>query len=59
VSESVAVWTFATALPFGSAAGSAGLTNMRDRVTAVGGELDLASAPGQGAVVTGSVPIAA
>jgi signal transduction histidine kinase len=35
----------------------AGLTNMRDRVTAVGGELNVASAPGRGAVVTGSVPI--
>jgi signal transduction histidine kinase len=35
-----------------------GLVNMRDRVTAVGGELDVASASGQGVVVTGSVPIA-
>jgi signal transduction histidine kinase len=35
----------------------AGLTNMRDRVTAVGGELEVASTPGEGAVVSGSVPI--
>jgi signal transduction histidine kinase len=36
----------------------AGLTNMRDRATAVGGELDVVSEPGRGALVTGSVPIA-
>jgi signal transduction histidine kinase len=35
----------------------AGLTNMRDRLTAVGGELTIASAPGRGAVVKGSAPI--
>ena len=35
----------------------AGLTNMRDRVTAVGGELDVVSDPGRGARVTGSIPL--
>jgi signal transduction histidine kinase len=35
----------------------AGLTNMRDRVSAVGGELDVVSDPGRGALVTGSVPL--
>jgi signal transduction histidine kinase len=34
----------------------AGLTNMRDRVTALGGALDVTSAAGAGAVVTGSIP---
>jgi signal transduction histidine kinase len=34
-----------------------GLTNMRDRVTAVGGDLSVASEPGRGVVVAGSVPI--
>jgi signal transduction histidine kinase len=42
---------FAEAIP------GAGLTNMRDRVTAVGGDLDVASEPGRGVVVAGSVPI--
>ena len=35
----------------------AGLTNMRDRVTALGGDLEVASAAGAGAVVTGSIPV--
>jgi signal transduction histidine kinase len=35
----------------------AGLTNMRDRLVAIGGELTIASEPGRGAVVRGSVPI--
>jgi signal transduction histidine kinase len=34
----------------------AGLTNMRDRLGAIGGELTIASEPGRGAVVRGSVP---
>jgi signal transduction histidine kinase len=34
----------------------AGLTNMRDRIEAVGGRLLVRSAPGGGTVVTGSVP---
>jgi signal transduction histidine kinase len=39
------------------AAGSGtGLTNMRDRISAVGGDLELSAAPGQGAAVIGSVP---
>jgi signal transduction histidine kinase len=36
----------------------AGLTNMRDRVSTVGGDLQLVSGPGGGAVVSGSVPVA-
>ncbi|HKP21101.1 MAG TPA: histidine kinase [Thermoleophilaceae bacterium] len=34
-----------------------GLTNMRDRVSAVGGDLELSAAPGEGAAVIGSVPL--
>jgi signal transduction histidine kinase len=34
-----------------------GLTNMRDRLAAVGGELDISSSPNEGTVVTGRVPI--
>ena len=34
----------------------AGLTNMRDRIEAVGGSLSVRSAPGGGTVVSGSVP---
>jgi signal transduction histidine kinase len=44
----------------GLAAGSppgAGLTNMRDRVTALGGDLEVWSAGGAGVVVTGSIPV--
>jgi len=40
-----------------AAAPGAGLTNMRDRLTAVGGELSIRSSEG-GTVVTGSVPLA-
>jgi signal transduction histidine kinase len=40
-----------------SSPAGAGLTNMHDRLAAVGGELTITSAPGRGAVVTGSVPI--
>ena len=36
-----------------------GLTSMRDRLAAVGGRLTVRSAPGQGTVVSGTVPIAA
>ena len=35
----------------------AGLTNMRDRLAAVGGELEISSAADQGTVVTGTVPL--
>jgi signal transduction histidine kinase len=35
----------------------AGLTNMRDRIEAVGGRLVVRSAPGEGAAVSGSVPL--
>ena len=35
----------------------AGLTNMRDRVGAVGGTLEIASAPGRGTHVIGTIPV--
>jgi signal transduction histidine kinase len=35
----------------------AGLRNMRERIAAVGGELRIHSAPGEGATVSGSVPL--
>jgi len=35
----------------------AGLTNMRDRLAAVGGELEIRSEPGRGTVVAGAVPL--
>ena len=37
----------------------AGLTNMADRVDALGGRLEVASAPGTGTRIAGSVPVAA
>ena len=36
-----------------------GLLNMRDRIEAVGGRLAIASAPGRGTTVSGSVPLPA
>jgi signal transduction histidine kinase len=36
---------------------SGGLTNMRDRVAAVGGRLRIHSAPGSGTAVAGSIPV--
>jgi signal transduction histidine kinase len=36
----------------------AGMTNMRDRLAAVGGEVEITSVPGEGTVVTGTVPLA-
>ena len=36
--------------------GGFGLTSMRDRIAAIGGELEISSAPGQGAHVRGTVP---
>jgi signal transduction histidine kinase len=36
-----------------------GLQGIEDRLAAIGGRLDVASAPGRGATVSGSVPIAA
>jgi signal transduction histidine kinase len=36
----------------------AGTTNMRDRIDALGGRLDITSRPGSGAVVAGAVPAA-
>ena len=37
---------------------SAGVQNMADRIGALGGELRIASAPGQGTAVTGTIPLA-
>jgi signal transduction histidine kinase len=39
-------------------AGGDGLTNMRDRLAAVGGELEIRSAPGSGTVIAGTIPLA-
>ncbi len=41
----------------GEVAEGAGMTNMRDRLAAVGGELEIRSAVGRGTVVTGTVPL--
>ena len=38
-------------------ANGSGLTNMRDRLAAVGGHLEIESKPGSGTRVTGEVPI--
>jgi signal transduction histidine kinase len=38
--------------------GGAGMQNMRDRVGALDGRLTIASSPGEGTVVSGSVPLA-
>jgi len=42
-----------------SAARGAGMTNMRDRLDALGGTLDVASEPGRGTQVSGCVPVGA
>jgi len=34
------------------------LTNMRDRLAAVGGALEISSAPGEGTAIRGRVPVA-
>jgi signal transduction histidine kinase len=36
-----------------------GLQNMRDRLEALGGHLEIRSAPGEGTVVAGRVPVQA
>jgi signal transduction histidine kinase len=41
------------------AASGSGLMNMRDRMAAVGGELDIRSAPGDGTLVVGRIPVGA
>ena len=41
----------------GDVDGGSGITNMRDRLAAVGGELQLSSEPGRGTVVTGTIPL--
>jgi signal transduction histidine kinase len=43
----------------GDGAAGDGLMNMRDRLAAVGGELDVRSAPGTGTVVVGTIPVRA
>jgi signal transduction histidine kinase len=35
----------------------AGMINMRDRMAAVGGELKIRSAPGQGTSISGQIPL--
>ena len=40
-----------------SSAHGEGLTNMRDRIGAVNGELEITSVPGGGTTVKGTVPI--
>jgi signal transduction histidine kinase len=42
-----------------AAGGGAGLSNMRDRLDAVGGSVRLVSSPGQGTTVVAEVPVAA
>ena len=44
-------------MPEGSTESGAGLTNMRDRIGAVGGRLAIGSVPGQGTCVAGNVPV--
>jgi signal transduction histidine kinase len=44
--------------PGGVLTGGAGVTNMQDRIGAIGGELRLASRPGLGTEVRGRVPVA-
>ncbi len=46
-------------LPEGRTQRGAGLTNMRDRIGAVGGRLTIESTPGEGACVAGGVPVGA
>ena len=41
----------------GAAGRGTGLPTMRDRIRAVGGDLELSAAPGRGAAVIGSVPL--
>jgi signal transduction histidine kinase len=36
---------------------SSGLQNMRDRLEALGGSLEVTSAPGRGAMIAGQVPV--
>jgi signal transduction histidine kinase len=40
-----------------AAGGGAGLTNMRDRLGAVGGTLQIESSPGKGTHIRGAVPV--
>jgi signal transduction histidine kinase len=41
----------------GAASTGAGLTNIRDRIAAVGGALEIRSVPRQGTIVSGSIPL--
>jgi signal transduction histidine kinase len=43
--------------PHGTVRAGAGITNMRDRLAAVGGDVEVISTPGEGMEVRGSVPI--
>ena len=42
---------------FDTAVAGSGLVNMRDRVSAVGGTLEIKSAPGAGTEIVGHVPV--
>jgi signal transduction histidine kinase len=42
----------------GAGSGGAGIANIRDRIAAVGGALEIRSAPRQGTIVSGSIPLA-
>jgi signal transduction histidine kinase len=42
----------------GAGSGGAGIANIRDRIAAVGGAVEIQSAPRQGTIVTGSIPLA-
>ena len=44
-------------LPNGARQHGAGLTNMRDRIGAVGGRLTIESAPDEGTCVAGTAPV--
>jgi signal transduction histidine kinase len=42
-----------------AAPSGAGVTNMRDRLAALGGVVEVSSAPGEGTVVAGRIPLGA
>ena len=44
-------------IPTSGASNGTGLVGMRDRISAVGGELEVVSSPGAGTTVRGVVPI--
>jgi signal transduction histidine kinase len=52
------MWEWFAVEDDGAAAPGHGFLNMRDRLGAIGGELSVESAPGQGTRVRGSIPAA-